>query len=193
MLTVNQLSPPVGVYSPKYDLVTSQGKAMIKFNYSPSRDQGPLKAQASSPLPPSKIGQGQSRKSLDLPSIVNMKNAPQARDMSVPPQHAVPISDILKSHVPNFQMSKLTSRKDNAFQVILNDDSHIEYNNIFPKILSKNRKITIDFSLDRMVDRKEIVDNRDASFPMYNPVYSLVDKKIKVPSIGSRRNSQKRN
>ena len=88
---------------------------MIKFNYSPSRDQGPLKAQASSPLPPSKIGQGQSRKSLDLPSIVNMKNAPQARDMSVPPQHAVPISDILKSHVPNFQMSKLTSRKDNAF------------------------------------------------------------------------------
>ena len=166
---------------------------MIKFNYSPSRDQGPLKAQASSPLPASKIGQGLSRKSLDLPSIVNMKNAPQARDMSVPPQHAVPISDIPKSHVPNFQMSKLTSRKDNAFQVILNDDSHIEYNNIFPKILSKNRKITIDFSLDRMVDRKGIVDNRDASFPIYNPVYSLVDKKIKVPSIGSRRNSQKRN
>jgi hypothetical protein len=89
-------------------------------------------------------------------------------------------------------MSKLTSRKDNALQVILNDDSHIEYNNIFPKILSKNRKIAINFSLDRMVDRKDIVENH-GSFPIYNPVYSLVDKKIKVPSIGSRRNSQKRN
>lgn len=90
-------------------------------------------------------------------------------------------------------MSKITSRKDNALQVIFNDDSHIEYNNIFPKILSKNRKIAINVSLDRMVDRKDIVDNRDASFPIYKPVYSLVDKKVKVPSIGGRRNSQKRN
>ncbi len=120
-----------------------------------------------------------------------MKN--HVRDMSVPPQNPVPIPDILKSHMPNFQMSKMTSRKDNALQAILNDDSHIEYNNIFPKILSKNKKIAINISLDRMLDRKGIVENRDMSFPSYNPVFSLVDKKVKVPNIGSRRNSQKRN
>lgn len=38
-----------------------------------------------------------------------------------------------------------------------------------------------------------MVENRDMSFPSYNPVYSLVDKKVNVPSIGSRRNSSKRN
>jgi hypothetical protein len=90
-------------------------------------------------------------------------------------------------------MAKMSSRRENNMQVILNDDSHINYNNIFPKILSKNRKIAINISLDRMLDRKGIVEKRDLSFPMYNPVYNLIDKKVKVPSIGGRRHSQNRN
>lgn len=44
-----------------------------------------------------------------------------------------------------------------------------------------------------MLDRKGIVEKRDLSFPMYNPVYNLIDKKVKVPSIGGRRHSQNRN
>ena len=67
-------SPPVGVYSPKYDIVTSQGKAMIKFNYSPSRDQN-ASTKASNAHSPS-LPIVASKKSLDqLPAIItNMRN-----------------------------------------------------------------------------------------------------------------------
>ena len=90
-------------------------------------------------------------------------------------------------------MSKITSRKDNAMKVILNDDSNIEYNNIFPKILSNNKKIAINVNIERYLDRKDIIDGKDNSNPVYHPVYNLVEKRIKVPTIGGRRNSQKRN
>ena len=91
-------------------------------------------------------------------------------------------------------MNKVTSRRDEALHAIINDDSGIQYNNIFPKILSKNKKIAINVSLERQVDRKDIVEKRDAGADaIYNPVYNLIDKKVKVASLGTRRNSQRRN
>ncbi len=38
--------------------------------------------------------------------------------------------------------------------MVMNDDSNIEYNNIFPQILSKNRKIAVNVSLDKMPERR---------------------------------------
>jgi len=38
--------------------------------------------------------------------------------------------------------------------LVMNDDSNIEYNNIFPQILSKNRKITVNVSLEKMPERR---------------------------------------
>jgi len=111
--------------------------------------------------------------------------------MSVPPPAGYP-----KQHIPNFYMSKVTSRRDEALLAIINDDSNIEYNNIFPKILSKNRKIAVNVSLERQMDRKDIIDGKDkggGADAIYHPVYNLIDKKIKVPSLGVRRNSQRRN
>ena len=67
----------------------------------------------------------------------------------------------------------------------LNDDSNIEYKNIFPQILSRNKKISVNINIDRMADRSEILLPKHS--PFYEPTYKLVDKRIVVPSIGSAR------
>lgn len=88
--------------------------------------------------------------------------------------------------MPNIYISKYSSRKDD-YLPILNDDSNIEYKNIFPSILSKNKKIAINVSLERMPQRNIEWGLGQAS-PSYDPNYKLVDKKVKVPTIVGIRN-----
>jgi hypothetical protein len=78
----------------------------------------------------------------------------------------LPLPDILKRHVPNVYFSKFTSRKDEA--PVLTDDSNIEYRNIFPSILSKNKKIAINVSLERMPERHNDWGAQSPS-PSYDP------------------------
>lgn len=79
------------------------------------------------PLPVMELNE--SRKSYDvLPTIINKLN-PMNRDKSVPPQ-TEPAS--IKSHIPNIYLNKYSSRKGDILTMIMNDDSNIEYNNIFP-------------------------------------------------------------
>ncbi len=63
------------------------------------------------------------------------------------------LPEILKRHVPNINFSKQPGRRDNVLHVSLQDDSNIEYKNIFPEILSKNKRIAINVSLEKMPER----------------------------------------
>jgi hypothetical protein len=65
----------------------------------------------------------------------------------------------------------------------ITDDSNIEYKNIFPQILSKNKKISVNISLDRMPQRRTEVTVK-SSAPSYNPNYNLIEKRIIVPALG---------
>ena len=56
---------------------------------------------------------------------------------------------------PNVYFSKFSGRESNdIFKPALVDDSSIEYDNIFPAILSKNKKISVNVSLERMTERR---------------------------------------
>jgi hypothetical protein len=102
---------------------------------------------------------------------------------------AVPskVPDILTRHVPNVLFSKYTSRKTDLLTVNLTDDSNIEYNNIFPSILSKNKKIAVNVSLERQADRNtSFILNSNTPHPNYTPTYKLIDKKINVPNFSGK-------
>lgn len=93
--------------------------------------------------------------------------------------------DILQRHVPNIFINKFSSRKNDLLTVNLTDDSNIEYKNIFPSILSKNRKIAVNVSLQRQADRPNDWTSPNSSHPMYQPSYKLVEKKVIAPSFGA--------
>ena len=76
------------------------------------------------------------------------------RDKSVPPQPAPGDAPAIRSHIPNIYLNKYSSRRGDLLTMVMNDDSNIEYNNIFPQILSKNRKIAVNFSLEKMPERR---------------------------------------
>jgi len=116
-----------------------------------------------------------------------------ARDKSVPPQ----APEGIKSHIPNIYLNKYSSRRNDLMTVILNDDSNIEYNNIFPKILSKNTKIAVNVSLDKMPERKGALFGQKELSPTGQPQrmggemyydlnYKHIDKKVLVASLGDK-------
>ncbi len=87
-------------------------------------------------------------------------------------------------------MNKYSSRRNDLLTVVLNDDSHIEYDNIFPKILSKNKKITVNVSLDKMPERRGGIGSMDNALtqdlPIYDLNYKLIEKKVNAPIIGGK-------
>lgn len=61
----------------------------------------------------------------------------------------------------------------------MNDGANIEYEKIFPQILSSNRKAANYVRLDKMTERSRIYKDM-AGAPDYTVNYSLVDIKPKV-------------
>lgn len=174
--------------------MNSGSKCNIKFDASPGRPS--QKVNNSTIISPSNhlnkegvvyndVKNEESKRSLsqapkiELPSL----NKNRSKRALAEIETTQPLPEILQRHVPNVLFSKFASRKANQFSGHLNYNPNIEYRNIFPQILSSNRKIAINVSLDRMPDRNfELTANKPS--PAYDPNYTLVDKKVRVPPLG---------
>ena len=100
--------PPVGVYSPKYDMILSlQPKGYVKFNAASTSpkvisNQHMIKDPSKASL----------HSNMELPSIANLRNIGQSENKVT---EGVP--EILKRHVPNVVFSKLTGRRNDLMQL----------------------------------------------------------------------------
>ncbi|CDW77148.1 UNKNOWN [Stylonychia lemnae] len=155
--------PPIGAYSPKFEFILKKNYQDIKF----IKDSIPKKEQSlerdSSNVSLTKYASG------DLPSIIKTLEVPQY------PQKP-------RAHIPNVYISKFSNRKNEALKVNIADDSNIEYKNIFPEILARNKKQAINISLDKQTDRSKIYKDL-ANAPQYTISYNLTEKKSQAPLI----------
>jgi hypothetical protein len=74
----------------------------------------------------------ESRQSFENLPQIKRKLSGLLRDRSVPPQPAPGDSKAVRSHIPNIYLNKYSSRRNDLLTMVMNDDSNIEYNNIFP-------------------------------------------------------------
>lgn len=81
--------------------------------------------------------------------------------------------------MPNVFFDKQARRKNDYMKLPMNDGANIEYEKIFPQILSSNRKAANYVRLDKMTERSRIYKDM-AGAPDYTVNYSLVDIKPKV-------------
>eukprot|EP00347_Sterkiella_histriomuscorum_P003993 403362160 len=149
------IAPPVGIYNPNPEFIMRKNAQNVKFNYlsalnskNNSRDNSLDKDGSQSylsPLTKSKI-------SLSiLPSIIQSRY--HQIDKSSQNILLDEIPEKIKSHIPAVYLEKQSKRKMECMKANITDDSNIEYNNIFPRILSHNRKLSTNINIKKMTNR----------------------------------------
>lgn len=182
------VGPPVGMYSPRFTIVESQPRGHIKLD-SVSASQNPkiLARDAARSL----LG-SESKRSLSqaLQAGGDISMLPQLKHLRNETIIPAPVSEIISKHVPNVYFSKFSHRRGDLFMANMNDDSNIDYDNIFPEILSKNKKLAVNVNLERMPIRNSdpaaAVSGSLKSIspkPSYEVRYNLIDKRILVPNL----------
>jgi len=85
--------------------------------------------------------------------------------------------------VPNVFFDRQTGRRGAMLALNASDDSNINYENIFPQILSKNIKHSSNVSLEKMVVRKTEFESAcgEKQPTFYDRKYTLIEKKVPVP------------
>ena len=166
-----KISPPVGVYSPKYEVIYGKvDKGQVKYD----------------------VAKVQARHKPDLAtsadSALSLHQAPSIHTPTMLKNHSIetitePVPTILQRHVPNVFFDRQTGRRGEMFALNASDDSNIHYENIFPQILSKNIKHSSNVSLEKMVVRKTEFDSAGAEMQptFYDRKYTLIEKKVPVP------------